>query len=376
MHRTWTPLVGEPCSEVPERISVRRHLLAGLRALLGAIVTCAYLVLGCGYAKASAPPIVMTDSGPVQGVQQDDLTVYEGLPFAAPPVGTLRWRTPQPVTPWHTVKVLDHFGRNCMQKGMYPPDAPSGPVSEDCLYLNLWVPQHAQGQKLPVMVWIYGGGLAKGSGSIPLYHGDVLAQRGVIVVTFNYRLGVFGFLALPGLAKESPTHTSGNYGLFDQVAALRWVHRNIAAFGGDPSRVTVFGQSSGSISISALSVSPLAKGLFRYAIGESGGLLEPMQLAGNLTAKGAQESGVAFMQRAGASSLTALRDVPAKALMKVPFTPGIILDGEVVDEPPAQAYRAGRINPAAFMIGSNHDEGVIFLVRPAGRTCLRVRLSL
>jgi para-nitrobenzyl esterase len=303
----------------------------------------------------------MTDSGPVQGMQQGDLTVYKGLPFVAPPVGTLRWRAPQHATTWHTVKVLDHFGPNCMQEGMYPSHAPSGPVSEDCLYLNLWIPPHAQGQKLPVMVWIYGGGLANGSGSIPLYHGDVLAQRGVIVVTFNYRLGVFGFLALPGLAKESPTHTSGNYGLLDQVAALRWVHRNIAAFGGDPSRVTVFGQSSGSISISALSVSPLAKGLFHYAIGESGGLFEPMQLAGNLTAKGAQESGVAFMRRAGTASLAALRDVPAQALTKVPFTPGIILDGEVVDKPPAQAYRAGRINPSAFMIGSNHDEGVIFL---------------
>jgi para-nitrobenzyl esterase len=325
------------------------------------MVASLFLILECGYAKASAPPIVTTDSGPVQGVQKGDLTVYKGLPFAAPPVGTLRWRAPQSVTPWRTVKVLDHFGPDCMQKGMYPPDALAGPVSEDCLYLNLWVPPHAPSQKLPVMVWIYGGGLANGSGSIPLYRGDVLAQRGVIVVTLNYRLGVFGFLALPGLAKESPTHTSGNYGLLDQVAALRWVHRNIAAFGGDPSRVTVFGQSSGSISISALSVSPLTKDLFRYVIGESGGLFEPMQLAGNLTAKGAQQDGVAFMRRAGASSLTALRNMSANSLMKVPFTPGIILDGNVVDEPPAEAYRAGRINPSAFMIGSNRDEGVIFL---------------
>lgn len=345
------------------RSSVQRHLFAGWRwrALVGALVASAYLVWGCAYAKASAPPIVITDSGPVQGVQEGDLTVYKGLPFAAPPVGTLRWRTPQPITPWHAVKVLDHFGPNCMQKGMYPSNAPPRPVSEDCLYLNLWVPPHTSSQKLPVMVWIYGGGLANGSGSVPLYYGNVLARHGVIVVTFNYRLGVFGFLALPGLAKESPTHTSGNYGLLDQVAVLRWVHRNIAAFGGDPSRVTVFGQSSGSISISALSVSPLTKGLFRYAIGESGGLFEPMQLVGNLTAKGAQESGIAFMRRAGASSLTALRNMSAKALMKVPFTPGIILDGEVVDEPPAQAYRSGRINPSAFMIGSNRDEGVIFL---------------
>jgi len=341
----------------------RRRVRAGLcqRVLLAAIVAGAYLVVACGSARANPPPVVLTESGPVQGAQQGDLTVYEGMPFAAPPVGKLRWRAPQSVAPWSALKVLDHFGPNCMQKGMYPSDQPTGEVSEDCLYLNLWVPARAAGEKLPVLVWIYGGGIANGSGSIPLYHGNVLAQRGVIVVTFNYRLGVFGFLALPGLAQESPTHTSGNYGLLDQVAALNWVNRNIAAFGGDPSRVTVFGQSSGSISISALSVSPLTKGLFRYAIGESGGLFEPMQLANDLTAKGAQESGSAFMRRAGASSLNALREISAQALLNVQFTPGIILDGEVIDEPPVQAYRAGRINPSAFMIGSNRDEGVIFL---------------
>lgn len=343
--------------------STRRRARAGKwrRVLLAAIVAGAYLVAACDSARANSPPVVSTDSGPVQGVQQGDSTIYEGMPFAAPPVGELRWRAPQSVAPWSALKVLDHFGPNCMQKGMYPSDQPTGEVSEDCLYLNLWVPAHAAGEKLPVMVWIYGGGLDNGSGSIPLYHGDVLAQRGVIVVTFNYRLGVFGFLALPGLAQESPTHTSGNYGLLDQVAALKWVNRNIAAFGGDPSRVTVFGQSSGSISISALSVSPLAQGLFRYAIGESGGLFEPMQLASNLTATGAQESGSAFMRRVGAPSLDALREMSAQALLNVQFTPGIILDGAVIDEPPVQAYRAGRINPTAFMIGSNRDEGVIFL---------------
>lgn len=329
--------------------------------LSGAMIAMAWLAPVRSDASAPGPPIVTIDSGPVQGVEEDGLTVYKGLPFVAPPIGALRWRAPQTVTPWRTVKVLDHSGPDCMQKGMYPPDAPAGPTSEDCLYLNLWVPPHAPGAKLPVMVWIYGGGLDNGSGSIPLYHGNVLAQRGVIVVTFNYRLGVFGFLALPGLARESSTHTSGNYGLLDQIAALKWVQRNIAAFGGDPSRVTVFGQSSGSIAISTLSVSPLAKGLFRLAIGESGGLLEPMQLANNLTAKGAQADGVAFMRRADAPSLAALRTMPADALLKVPFTPGIILDGEVVDRPPAQAYRAGAINASAFMIGSNRDEGTIFL---------------
>jgi para-nitrobenzyl esterase len=234
-------------------------------------------------------------------------------------------------------------------------------MSEDCLYLNLWVPAHAANEKLPVMVWIYGGGLDNGSGSTPLYAGDVLARHGVIVVTFNYRLGVFGFLAYPQLAQESPRHATGNYGLLDQVAALQWVHRNIASFGGDPSRVTVFGQSSGSISISALSASPLARGLFRYAIGESGGLFEPMQLSPGLTERGAERNGVEFARRAGASSIASLRQMPAAALLQVPFTPAIILDGAVIPEPPAQAYRQGRIHPAAFLIGSNHDEGAMFL---------------
>lgn len=310
---------------------------------------------------STAMSAVMTDRGLVQGVEDGNLTIYEGLPFATPPVGKLRWRTPQPAQAWQGVKLLDHFAPRCMQKGRYPENAPVEPMSEDCLYLNLWVPAHAAGEKLPVMVWIYGGGLDNGSGSTPLYAGDVLARQGVIVVTFNYRLGVFGFLAYPQLAQESPRRATGNYGLLDQVAALQWVHRNIAAFGGDPSRVTVFGQSSGSISISALSISPLTKGLFRYAIGESGGLFEPMKLSPDLTESGAEKNGVAFAQRAGVSSIAALREMSAEALLKVPFAPAIILDGTVVPEPPAEAYQQNRIHPAAFLIGSNHDEGVLFL---------------
>jgi len=339
----------------------RKHLSHALAlridSRIGRTLLLVFVSCWCGIAMGA----VMTDRGLVQGVQEDNLTVFKGLPFAAPPVGKLRWRAPQPPQAWQGVKLLDHFAPRCMQKGMYPENAPAEPMSEDCLYLNLWVPVHAADEKLPVMVWIYGGGLDNGSGSTPLYAGDVLARQGVIVVTFNYRLGVFGFLAYPQLAQESPRLATGNYGLLDQVAALQWVHRNIAAFGGDPSRVTVFGQSSGSISISALSVLPLTKGLFRYAIGESGGLFEPMKLSPELTESGAKKNGVAFAKRAGASSIAALRKISAAALLKVPFTPAIILDGAVVSEPPAEAYRQGRIHPAAFLIGSNHDEGVIFL---------------
>lgn len=334
------------------------------RGQLGTWLCCTLLIVvcaSCWCGTATGTPVIKTDRGLVQGVPEGDLVVYKGLPFAAPPTGELRWQAPQTAKAWAGVKSLDHFSPRCMQQQMYPSNAPAEPMSEDCLYLNLWVPPHPPGKKLPVMVWIYGGGLDGGSGSTPLYAGDVLAQQGVIVVTFNYRLGVFGFLAYPELALESPTHTTGNYGLLDQIAALRWVHRNIAAFGGDPSRVTVFGQSSGSISISALSVSPLAKGLFRYAIGESGGLFEPMNLSPNLTENGAEQDGLAFAKRAEASSMAALRRMPAEALMKVPFTPAIIIDGSVINEPPIDAYRQGRITPSAFMIGSNQNEGVIFL---------------
>ncbi|MGH6993839.1 MAG: carboxylesterase family protein, partial [Caulobacteraceae bacterium] len=186
-------------------------------------------------------------------------------------------------------------------------------------------------------------------------------RHGVIVVTFNYRLGVFGFLAHPQLAKESPRGATGDYGILDQIAALKWVHRNIASFGGDPSRVTIFGQSSGAISISALSVSPLAMGLFRYAIAESGGLLEPMELLPAATEPGAEKEGLAFAARLGASSISALRRVAATSLLAARFTPAIIIDGAVIDEPPAEAFRQGRIGPRAFLIGFNLDEGAIFL---------------
>ena len=318
------------------------------------------LALLVGFAQAAAAAPVKTDSGLVEGISADGMTVYKGIPFAAPPVGDLRWRDPQPVTPWAGVKQADHFSPECMQTGAYPPEAPAEPMSEDCLYLNVWRPA-AGAAPLPVMVWIYGGGLDNGSGAEPLYAGDALAKRGVIVVTFNYRLGVFGFLAHPDLTHESPHHSSGDYGLLDQIAALRWVQRNIAAFGGDPQRVTVFGQSSGSISISALTASPLAKGLFQRAIGESGGLFEPMALLPNLLLDGAERDGEDFARRAGAKSLAELRAMPAADLLKLDFDQALILDGYAIPQSPADMYRDGRENPVSVLIGSNVDEGRLFL---------------
>jgi para-nitrobenzyl esterase len=209
-----------------------------LLALLGA-------GLGVGVPGAGAEPVT-TDSGLVEGVQEAGVRVFKGIPYAAPPVGERRWRAPAAAAAWAGVRPATAFSPVCPQEGAYPPESPPEPMSEDCLTLNVWTPAEGASARLPVMVWIYGGGLINGSASTPLYHGDKLASRGVIVVTFNYRLGVLGFLAHPGLSREG-TGRSGNYGLLDQVAALNWVQRNIAAFGGDPANVTVFGQSSGAI---------------------------------------------------------------------------------------------------------------------------------
>lgn len=310
---------------------------------------------------AQAAPVAV-DAGMIEGVPTGDVTVYKGIPFAAPPVGPLRWRPPAPVAPWRGVRRADRFSPICMQKGSYPEDAPPEPMSEDCLTLNVWAPTGAApGAKLPVMVWIYGGGLVNGTASTPLYAGDELARRGVIVATANYRLGALGFLAHPDLSRESPNKVSGNYGLLDQLAALQWVSRNIAAFGGDPGNVTVFGQSSGSISISVLSASPLAKGLFRRAIGQSGGLFEPIEIAPEFALDGAEKYGAAFATKLGAASIAALRAKPAAEIANARYSPNAVIDGYVLREPPFNAFAAGRGNDIDLLIGSNAEEGLEFV---------------
>jgi para-nitrobenzyl esterase len=310
---------------------------------------------------AFAAPVAV-DGGHIEGVPQNGTVVYKGIPFAAPPVGDLRWRAPQPAAPWSGVKLADRFSPICMQKGAYPEDAPPEPMSEDCLTLNVWVPARAaQGANLPVMVWIYGGGLINGTASTPLYDGAALARRGVIVVTTNYRVGALGFLAHAELTRESPNKVSGNYGLLDQLAALQWVNRNIAAFGGNPANVTAFGQSSGAISISVLTASPLAKGLFHRAIGQSGGLFEPIELAPELSLEGAEKLGAAFATKRGAPSIKALRAKPAAEIAAARFPASAIIDGYVLKEPPFNAYAAGRANGVDILIGSNAEEGLAFL---------------
>jgi para-nitrobenzyl esterase len=305
---------------------------------------------------------VHIETGLVEGTHSGASKVYKSIPYAAPPVGELRWRAPQPALQWNGVRRADKFGPICMQTGVSVPGAASEPVSEDCLTLSIWTPAKSREQKLPVMMWIPGGGFTQESGSIPLYWGDKLATRGVIVVTINYRVGILGFLAHPEMTRESANHSSGNYGLLDQIAALQWIKRNIAAFGGDPDRITIWGQSAGSMSVSLLMASPLARGLYQRAIGESGAYLVPPAATGSnekeLFLRGAEAEGVRLASDLGVMSLAALRKLEPERFLKgsnFPMHP--IIDGYVVPEEPYAAFAAGRQNDVPTLIGSNSDEG-------------------
>ncbi|MEP6886446.1 MAG: carboxylesterase family protein, partial [Gammaproteobacteria bacterium] len=294
---------------------------------------------------------VATAEGKVQGKLSSDGKVREflGIPFAAPAVHKLRWRPPQPAAKWPGVRQATAFGSRCMQPSIYQDMVFRDPgISEDCLTLNVWTPVGAGRRKLPVMVWIYGGGFLAGGTSEPRQDGEHLADKGVVVVSMNYRLGIFGFFAHPELAAESPQHAAGNYGLLDQTAALRWVARNIAAFGGDPAKVTIFGESAGSMSVSAQMASPVAEGLFARAIGESGGAFgRPVHLLAE-----AEQHGVEFAQRAvGNAHLTGLRAVKAGDLLDATekickatecgvLSPDV--DGYFLPRPVAQIYAAGK----------------------------------
>jgi para-nitrobenzyl esterase len=307
--------------------------------------------------SAAVAQQVRTESGTVSGIRADGLTVYKGIPFAAPPVGDLRWRPPVHAEAWTGTRKADAFAPACMQVGVSMPGEAPPAVSEDCLYLNIWTPAKTANEHLPVIVWIYGGGYINGSASMPLYWGDRLAQKGVVVVTIAYRLGPLGFLALPELSRESPHHTSGNYGLMDQIAALEWIQRNIAAFGGDPKCVTIAGQSSGSISVSILMASPRAKGLFQRAIGESGGLFEPLQLGPKYLLANAERDGDKYAASLGAATLKELRRLPATLLTG--NAGGIVhavIEPYVLPLSPYEAFALGQQNDVPLLIGSNADE--------------------
>jgi len=299
-----------------------------------------------------------TDAGLVEGIRAAGITVYKGIPFAAPPVGALRWREPQPAQPWRGIRKAAAFAPACMQTGVSMPGETPPAVSEDCLYLNIWTPAKTAGAKRPVIVWIYGGGFFNGSAAMPLYWGDRLARKGAILVTFGYRVGPFGFLAHPALTAESLHHSSGNYGLMDQIAALEWVKRNIAAFGGDPERVTIAGQSAGAASVSILMASPLAKGLFARAIAESGGMFEPLTLAPDYLLANAEHDGEAYAASIGADTLAALRALPAAALLrgKAGGISHPVIEPYLLPMGPYDAFVAGKQNDVPILVGSNEDE--------------------
>jgi para-nitrobenzyl esterase len=320
--------------------------------------------------SATSEKLVRVETGLVSGVpgERPGITVFKGIPFAAPPVGELRWRAPKAPAAWTGVRQADAFGNDCVQRksGAFGPwsaeyisrSGMEGGSSEDCLYLNVWTPAKAAGEKRAVLVWIHGGAFTSGSGGVPVYDGEGLAAKGLVVVTINYRLGVLGFLAHPELTKESSSKASGNYGLLDMIAALRWVQRNIAAFGGDPGRVTIAGQSAGAFAVHFLVASPLAKGLLHRAIGQSGGAL-----MGSPSLKEAEEAGVAFVRARQAKGLAELRALTPDALAAgagdgMRFGP--IADGYAVPKDVRAVFEAGDQNDVPTLVGWNQDDNVMF----------------
>ena len=323
-------------------------------ASLGAAAVAAGVVVSV---RGSRPaPLVDIESGRLKGVGRNGVAAFKGVPYAAAPVGALRWRPPEPATPWSGVRRADRQGPIAMQT-YNPEDNGVGalPMSEDCLTLNVWTPMDRGGEPLPVMVWIHGGGFVNGSATADLYDGANLARDGVVVVGVNYRLGRFGFFAHPLLSAEDPDELKGNYALMDQICALEWVNRNIWAFGGDPGDVIIFGESAGGMAVNRLMISPLARGLFHKAISQSGAGREPCAPLAR-----AEEQGKAFIAKLGvaASSTAALRAIPADQIVEagppdVSEGFGPILDGKLLTQNVDDAFAAGAQARVPYLAGSN-----------------------
>jgi len=325
----------------------------------------ALAIPGAGGATQAIPgDPVAVESGSIAGTElSSGVRAYLGVPFAAPPVRDLRWRPPQPVTPWKGTYHAERTAPECIQtlrahdiNHYFGEEA----TSEDCLYLNIWAPpRSASTQGMPVVVWIYGGGFTIGSASMANYSGEQLAKKGVVYVALAYRVGALGFLAHPELSAESPRHVSGNYGFLDQIAALQWIQRNIARFGGDPGNVTIMGQSAGSASVSILQASPLSRGLFHRAVGMSGGALGAnMGRARPLSV--AEQWGRELQTILKASSLAALRQLPADRILAMQGTTGRygpLVDGWLLPEDPNAIFSAGKQNDVPILIGYTRDEG-------------------
>lgn len=343
-------------------------------------------------ASAAINDPVRTQQGLVSGVAgtHPEVRVYRGLPYAAPPVGELRWKAPQPPASWQGVRAATDYSNDCWQTP-YPPAAALyqhklRTLSEDCLYLNIWTSAKSASDKLPVMVWIHGGGFTRGSGTSTGYDGENLARKGAVIVTINYRLGIFGFFSHPALTAESADRASGNYGLLDQIAALQWVKKNITAFGGDPNRVTIFGESAGSWAVNSLMASPLSKGLFQRAIGESGALfialptLAEAEKAGEKLASTLISTPAANGVPSDASSkdaLKQLRAIPAEQLLKANQEEGTrpVVDGYVLAQDIYQTFAQGKQNDVPLLIGNNADEGTALVPQGTSMTAARFTMG-
>lgn len=314
-----------------------------------------------GIIAAAAPDRVKIANGTLEGTgpQANGVRHFKGIPYAAPPIGPLRWREPQPAKNWAGVREAKQFGPRCMQLAVFGDmNFRSNGMGEDCLYLNVWTPAKSASERLPVLVYFFGGGFIAGDGSEPRYDGESMATKGIVAVTINYRLGVFGFMAHPELTKESPHHASGNYALLDQSAALRWVQQNIAAFGGDPRKVTIAGESAGSISVSAQMASPLSKDLIAGAIGESGSIIGALAPA---PMSQVEEAGVKFAASQQAADLAALRAMPADKLLEAAGKPGVprfspTLDGYFFPETPGAIFDSGKQARVPLLAGWNSEE--------------------
>jgi para-nitrobenzyl esterase len=319
------------------------------------------LLVAASCSRGELEDPVRLDAGLIAGAVAPDtgIRVYKGIPFAAPPVADLRWREPRPVEPWEGVRDARQFGNACIQppgQGRLNIAAMEGspPMSEDCLYLNVWTPARSTADRLPVMIYFFGGAFTEGAGSVPLYDGTALAEKGAVVVTMNYRLGAFGFFAHPALTADSSHGSSGNYGIMDMLASLEWVQKNIAAFGGDPGKVTMFGQSAGAMAICSLIASPRAKGLVHGAIAQSimGAGVGP----GMTTLAQAEETGLAAANQASVTTAAQLRALSADDVVAKFRSAGMIVDGWVIPEDPAITFAEGRQNPVDILFGANKDE--------------------
>jgi len=326
-----------------------------LVSCLGILIIVSSLSMSAQMSLTQTMSVIQTENGLVSGYKSGDINIFKGIPFAAPPVGDLRWKAPQPVKNWAGTLKCEKFSASPMQSNpkpfmmwteefITPPDN----LSEDCLYLNIWTPAKSEKEKLPVFVWIYGGGFSSGSAACAVYDGEEMSKKGIIFVSINYRVGVLGFLSTPELSSESENKASGNYGLLDQVAALIWIKKNIEAFGGDPQKVTIAGQSAGSMSVCALVASPLAKGLFRGAIAQSGGILNS-RMSRSLTE--AEKSGLTFMEKMKASNISELRKKSPEELIAAGGNFGPDADGYVIPNDVFAAFKNGQFNDVYIMAG-------------------------